>query len=107
MRADHHRKGTISHFVRRKNNLAAVRFEDYRTGIVDKEGKIRMKTDRYKRMKFLPDDIVAVTDRNDKTSYIDLRCNRHYMDKPVVMKFGQIEILKQDASSTAVRSVSM
>ena len=45
-------------------------------------------------MKFLPDDIVAVTDRNDKTSYIDLRCNRHYMDKPVVMKFGQIEILQ-------------
>ena len=77
-----------------KGNLAAVRFEDYRTGIVDKDGKIRMKTDRYKRMKFLPDDIVAVTDRNDKTSYIDLRCNRHYMDKPVVMKFGQIEILQ-------------
>ena len=51
-----------------------------------------MKTDRYKRMKFLPDDIVAVTDRNDKTFYIDLRYNRHYMDKPVVMKFGQIEI---------------
>ncbi len=67
---------------------------DYRTGIVDKEGKIRMKTDRYKRMKFLPDDIVAVTDRNDKTFYIDLRYNRHYMDKPVVMKFGQIEILQ-------------
>ena len=77
-----------------KDNLAAVRFEDYRTGIVDKDGKIRMKTDRYKRMKFLPDDIVAVTDRNDKMSYIDLRCNRHYMDKPVVMKFGQIEILQ-------------
>lgn len=77
-----------------KNNLAAVRFEDYRTGIIDKDGKIRMKTDRYKRMKFLPDDIVAVTDRNDKTFYIDLRCNRHYMDKPVVMKFGQIEILQ-------------
>ena len=77
-----------------KGNLAAVRFEDYRTGIVDKEGKIRMKTDRYKRMKFLPDDIVAVTDRNDKTFYIDLRYNRHYMDKPVVMKFGQIEILQ-------------
>ena len=77
-----------------KGNLAAVRFEDYRTGIVDKEGKIRMKADRYKRMKFLPDDIVAVTDKNDKTFYIDLRCNRHYMDKLVVMKFGQIEILR-------------
>ena len=80
--------------IRDRGNLAAVRFEDYRTGIVDKEGKIRMKTDRYKRMKFLPDDIVAVTDRNDKTFYIDLRYNRHYMDKPVVMKFGQIEILQ-------------
>ena len=53
-----------------------------------------MKTDRYKRMKFLPDDIVAVTDRNDKTSYIDLRCNQYYPDKPIVMKFGQIEILQ-------------
>jgi len=77
-----------------KDNLAAVQFEDCRTAIVDKNGRIRMKTDRYKRMKFLPDDIVAVTDRNDKTSYIDLRCNQYYPDKPIVMKFGQIEILQ-------------
>ena len=77
-----------------KDNLAAVRFDDNRIGIVEENGDIRMKLDRYRYMKFLPDDIVAVTDNARRTFYIDLKTSKLYNVKPEVLKFGRIEILK-------------
>ena len=77
-----------------KGNLAAVGFNDNRTGIVDGNGNIRMKLDRYRNMKFLPDDVVAVTDNAGHTFYIDLKTARLYNQKPEVLKFGKIEVLR-------------
>lgn len=77
-----------------KGNLAAVGFDDNRTGIVDGNGNIRMKLDRYRNMKFLPDDVVAVTDNAGHTFYIDLKTARLYNQKPEVLKFGKIEVLR-------------
>ena len=77
-----------------KGNLAAVGFEDNRVGIVDGNGNIRMKLNRYRYMKFLPDDVVAVTDNAGHTFYIDLKTARLYNQKPEVLKFGKIEVLR-------------
>ena len=77
-----------------KGYLATVRFDDNRTGIVDGNGNIRMKLDRYRNMKFLPDDVVAVTDNAGHTFYIDLKTARLYNQKPEVLKFGKIEVLR-------------
>ena len=77
-----------------KGNLAAVRFDDNRIGIVDGKGNIRMKLDRYRYMKFLPDEIAAVTDNAGHTFYIDLKTSKLYNIKPEVLKFGKIEMLK-------------
>ena len=77
-----------------KDNMVAVRFDDNRTGIVDGNGNIRMKLDRYRYMKFLPDEIVAVTDNAGHTFYIDLKTSKLYNIKPEVLKFGRIELLK-------------
>lgn len=77
-----------------KGNLAAVGFDDNRTGIVDGNGNIRMKLDRYRNMKFLPDNVVAVTDNAGHTFYIDLKTARLYNQKPEVLKFGKIEVLR-------------
>ena len=77
-----------------KGNLAAVGFDDNRTGIVDGNGNIRMKLDRYRNMKFLPDDVVVVTDNAGHTFYIDLKTARLYNQKPEVLKFGKIEVLR-------------
>ena len=77
-----------------KDNLSAVRFDDNRVGIVDGRGNIRMKLDRYRYMKFLPDDIVAVTDNARHTFYIDLKTSKLYNLKPEVLKFGKIEMLR-------------
>ena len=77
-----------------KDNLAAVRFDDNRTGIVDGNGNIRMKLERYRNMKFLPDDIVAVMDNAGHTFYIDLKTSKLYNMKPEVLKYGKIEMLR-------------
>ena len=77
-----------------KDNFAAVRFEDNRVGIVDGNGNIRMKLNRYRYIKFLPDDIVAVTDNTGHTFYIDLKTAKLYNGKPEVLKYGRIEMLR-------------
>lgn len=77
-----------------KDNRAAVRFEDNRVGIVDGNGNIRMKLNRYRYMKFLPDDIGAVTDNAGHTFYIDLKTSKLYNGKPEVLKYGRIEMLR-------------
>lgn len=77
-----------------KDNSVAVRFDDNRVGIVDGNGNIRMKLDRYRHMKFLPDDVAAVTDNAGHTFYIDLKTAKLYNDKPEVLKYGRIEMLR-------------
>ena len=77
-----------------KDNFAAVRFEDNRVGIVDGNGNIRMKLNRYRYIKFLPDDIVAVTDNAGHTFYIDLKTSKLYNGKLEVLKYGRIEMLR-------------
>ena len=77
-----------------KNNLAAVKFDDYQVGIVERNGNIRMKLGRYRRIKFMPDDIVVVTSNDNRTFYIDLKTTRLYKEKPEVLKYGWIAILK-------------
>lgn len=77
-----------------RDRLAAVKFNDYRTGIVDAEGKVRMRLDRYRCVRLLPDKIVAVEDNACHTFYIDLKSEALYNEKPKVLRFGQIEMLK-------------
>ena len=77
-----------------QDNLAAVRFNDCICGIVDGKGNIRTRLNQYIRMKFMPDEIMAVTDNAGRTSYIDLKNNHQYDERPKVLKFGKIELLK-------------
>lgn len=77
-----------------KDDLAAVKFKDYRTGIVDGSGNIRMRLDKYRRIRFMADDIVSVQDNANRTFYIDLKTEVLYNEKPKVLKFGRIEIVK-------------
>ncbi len=77
-----------------KDGLAAVKFKDYRAGIVDADGNVRTRLDRYRRMRFMPDGIVSVEDNADKTFYIDLKSGSLYNERPKVMRFGTVEMLK-------------
>ncbi|WP_455666016.1 DEAD/DEAH box helicase [Phocaeicola sp.] len=77
-----------------KGDWAAVRFEDYRMGIVDDSGEPRIRIDCYRKLKFLKEDIIAVTDNNGNGFYIDLKVNRTYKEKPAVLSFGSVELLR-------------
>lgn len=77
-----------------KDGLAAVKFKDYRAGIVDADGNVRTRLARYRRMRFMPDGIVSVEDNADKTFYIDLKSGSLYNERPKVMRFGTVEMLK-------------
>lgn len=77
-----------------KDGLAAVKFKDRRVGIVDADGNVRIKLDRYRKIRLLPDDIISVEDNADKTFYIDLKSGSLYNERPKVMRFGTIEMLK-------------
>ena len=77
-----------------KDDLATVKFKDYRTGIVNGNGNIRMRLDKYRRIRFMADDIISVQDTANRTFYIDLRTEVLYNEKPKVLKFGRIEMVK-------------
>jgi len=77
-----------------KGDWAAVRFEDHRMGIVDDAGEPRIRIDCYRKLKFLKEDIIAVTDSNGNDFYIDLKVNRTYKEKPAVVSFGSVELLR-------------
>ena len=77
-----------------KGDWAAVRFENHRMGIVDDAGEPRIRIECYRKLKFLKEDIIAVTDNNGNDFYIDLKVNRTYEKKPAVLSFGSVELLR-------------
>lgn len=79
-----------------REGRAAVRFKDGNTGIVDEKGDVKLKTGLGNSLKFLKDELLAVTDPNGQVCYMDLRNGKKYVRKPVVVRFGKIEMLKVD-----------
>ncbi len=73
---------------------AAVRFEDGRTGVVDDSGKSVILTGHCRKLRFLKGDLLGVTGDDGTDSYIDLKTNRTYREKPAVLSYGSVELLK-------------
>ena len=77
-----------------EDGLAAVRFADGLTGVVDSEGKPVLKTGQDKGLRIMKDRIIRVTDRHGKDSFVDLRNMRTYPERPKVRRFGQVQMLE-------------
>ena len=73
---------------------AAVCFLDGRTGVVDDSGKPRMITDCCRKLRFLKGELLDVTNNDGTDTYIDLKTNRTYREKPTVFSYGSVELLK-------------
>ena len=71
---------------------AAVRFGNGGAGVVNEAGQPGIQLDRCRKMKFMREDLLAVTDCAGNESYIDLKVNRTYREKPVVLAFGRMEL---------------
>ena len=77
-----------------RDGLAAVRFGDWSTGIVDGQGSVRIRTGRCNGMKLLADGLAALTDGLG-TVYMDLRTGGRHTERPAVVKYGRLELLKE------------
>ncbi len=64
------------------------------TGIVNDAGEPRIKTGRCRKIKFLKENLIAITDKDGKDFYMDLKTGRTYKEKPMVLQFGSVELLK-------------
>ena len=71
---------------------AAVRFGNGGAGVVNGAGQPGIQLDCCRKMKFMREDLLAVTDCAGNESYIDLKVNRTYREKPVVLAFGRMEL---------------
>ena len=60
--------------------------------MVNETGQPGIQLDRCRKMKFMKGDLLAVTDCAGNESYIDLKVNRTYREKPVVLSFGCMEL---------------
>ena len=94
-----------------RDGIAAVRFADLRTGVVDGDGRIRLRLGRNEGMRILADGILAVADNDGPDFYIDLKNARRYKKKPMVVKLGGAELLSVDGiyysrTKQAYRSVA-
>lgn len=77
-----------------KEYLATVRLKNKRLAIVNETGEIKQEIGSYPKAKILKDDLISVTDLRNECFYIDLKTGRTYPEKPSVLKFGNVEILK-------------
>lgn len=58
---------------------------------------------RCRKLGFLREDLLAVTDDKGDDSYLDLKVNRMYKEKPSVVQFGSLELLQAGELFSAVR----
>ena len=79
-----------------RGDFAAVKFGDGHMAVVDDSGHVRMELGRHRRARFLPDDLMALTDDSQPDTYIDLRNGQPYAQRPAIVRFGPIELLRSD-----------
>ncbi|MDO4172966.1 MAG: DEAD/DEAH box helicase, partial [Prevotellaceae bacterium] len=75
-------------------DLAAVKFQNDTTGLVDGDGNIRKIFERYAYLRLTENGILSITGKGNKTRYIDLRNDMEYKSRPTSVWYGNVEMLK-------------
>ena len=78
-------------------DMAAVRFPDYSCGLVNESGNIIWKKNGCRTIRFLKDNLMGFVLSDGRKYYVDLHNLHTYDRKPIVMKFGNVELLKIDS----------
>ena len=77
-----------------QGDRAAVCLKDGQAGVVSASGEPEALFGHCRRLKFLKGELLAVTDDKGDDFYMDLKVKRTYRERPVVMRFGGVELLK-------------
>lgn len=76
------------------DNLAAVKFQNDTTGLVDGEGNIRMRLGKHANLRLAENDILTIIGNGNKAQYVDLRNGMEYKSRPTSVWFGSVEMLR-------------
>ena len=77
-----------------QGNRVAVRLKDGQAGVVSASGEPEVILGYCRRLKFLKEELLAVTDNAGTVSYMDMKTGRTYREKPVVFSYGGVELLR-------------
>lgn len=61
---------------------------------MDAREKVRLMSEGYVDLRYMENDILAVTDKDGGRAYVDLRNGMKYAHRPTVVRYGRIDMLK-------------
>ena len=76
------------------DNLAAVKFQNGTTGLVDGQGNIRKRLEKHADLRLAENDILTVIGKGNRARYVDLRNGMEYKSRPTSVWFGNVEMLR-------------
>ncbi|MBO5155667.1 MAG: DEAD/DEAH box helicase [Prevotella sp.] len=76
------------------DNLAAVKFKNDTTGIVDGQGNIKRRLEKHADLRLAENDILTIIGKGNKARYVDLRNGMEYKSRPTSVWFGNVEMLR-------------
>lgn len=77
------------------DDLAAVKFKNDTTGLVDEAGNIKSIFEQHAYLQLMKNGILAITTgRSNKTRYVDLHNGMEYENRPTSVWFGKVEMLR-------------
>ena len=92
-----------------KNDRAAVRFRDHRSGVVTAVGEVVWEHEECRSMQLLRNAFLAVKELDGSEHYVDLYSRAVYDEMPKIKRYGDIELLRTGTiyySRTRVRYVN-
>ena len=76
------------------DNLAAVKFQNDTTGLVDGQGNIKRRLEKHADLRLAENDILTIIGKGNKARYVDLRNGMEYKSRPTSVWFGNVEMLR-------------
>ena len=73
---------------------AAVRLKDGQAGVVSASGEPETIFGHCRGLRFLKGELLAVTEDTGTDFYMDLKTSRTYREKPLVLSYGSVEVLR-------------
>lgn len=76
------------------DDLAAVKFKNGTTGLVDGEGNIKKRLGKHANLRLAENGILTIIGKGNKARYVDLRNGMEYNNRPISVWFGNVEMLR-------------
>ena len=76
------------------DNLAAVKFQNGTTGLVDGQGNIKRRLEKHTDLRLAENDVLTVIGKGNRARYVDLRNGMEYKSRPTSVWFGNVEMLR-------------